>query len=268
MMVVVDALDECMDSQKIANILTNLWKQQVPTWLIVLFTSRPSVIAFPETDEDAVKQGLTVLNTENHRNIDDVKLYLRERVFKDRIADPSQLEQFVDEITTKSEGLFLYLRFLDEVIEKIMQQNQRSTLLTTDLDDFPNGLGGIYNDYFGRLYKNLGEEDYHKLLAGVLAAREPLPKELWMRAVGVEGDDLENEKENEDLTRFFESEKLCANLLHIPTRVDHAGGNGVRFVHKSMVDYLTGEYSFIIFTVSCQEYIPWQKGCTKLPLTR
>jgi hypothetical protein len=79
-----------------------------------------------------------------------------------------------------------------------------------------------HSDYFGRLHQKLGQADYNKLLAGVLGSREPLPKELWMRTAGVEGD-LEDEDENEDLSEFFEREQLCANLLHIPANLDHSG---------------------------------------------
>jgi hypothetical protein len=240
MLVVVDALDECSDSDTMASLLKDSWRK-VPMWLGVLFTTRPSVVAFPETEAEAKAQGVTVLNTENASNVADVRRFLNESVFTpDRVADPSLAAKFVDVVTAKSEGLFLYLRFLDEVIGNILTQGQRTQLREQDLQAFPNGLGGVYNDYFGRLYAKLGPEDYVKLLGSVLSAREPLSKELWMRAFGVEGDELDDEAENEELSDFFELQQQCENLLHVPRDIDHPRSNGVRFVHKSMVDYLTG----------------------------
>jgi WD40 repeat protein len=239
--VVVDALDECSDSHTMASLLKDDWRTKVPTWLGLLFTTRPSVVAFPETEAEAKAQGVTVLNTENASNIVDVRRFLEDRVFTtERVADPELAIKFVEAVTAKSEGLFLYLRFLDEVIGNILVQGQRTQLEEQDLEAFPNGLGGVYNDYFGRLHTRLGTDDYTKLLGSVLSAREPLAKELWMRAFGVEGDELDDEAENEHLSDFFELQQQCDNLLHVPSSVEHPLSNGVRFVHKSMVDYLTG----------------------------
>jgi WD40 repeat protein len=239
--VVVDALDECSDSHTMASLLKDDWRTKVPTWLGLLFTTRPSVVAFPETEAEAKAQGVTVLNTENASNIVDVRRFLEDRVFTaDRVADPELAIKFVEAVTAKSEGLFLYLRFLDEVIGNILVQGQRTQLEEQDLEAFPNGLGGVYNDYFGRLHARLGTDDYTKLLGSVLSAREPLAKALWMRAFGVEGDELDDEAEKEDLSDFFELQQQCENLLHVPSSVEHPLSNGVRFVHKSMVDYLTG----------------------------
>jgi hypothetical protein len=185
---VVDALDECSDSHTIANLFKEAWRKDVPTWLGLLFTTRPSVVAFPETQAEADAQGVVVLNTEDASNIADVRCFLEDRVFtSDRVASPQLATKFVDVVTAKSEGLFLYLRFLDEVIGNILMHGKRTQLQEQDLGAFPYGLGGIYNDYFGRLHVKLGADDYAKLLGSVLSARGPLAKELWMRAFGVEG---------------------------------------------------------------------------------
>jgi hypothetical protein len=55
------------------------------------------VIAFPSTPEQAAAQGITMLNTENESNMDDVRLYLQERVFKHRV-EPDQLVKFVQNV--------------------------------------------------------------------------------------------------------------------------------------------------------------------------
>jgi WD40 repeat protein len=241
MLVIVDALDECSDSHTMASLLKDSWRNDVPKWLGVLFTTRPSVVAFPQNEAEARAQGVTVLNTENASNKADVRRFLSDRVFTaNRVADPSLAAKFVEDVTKKSEGLFLYLRFLDEVIGSILVQGQRTQLEEQDLEAFPNGLGGVYNDYFGRLHAKLGPEDYVKLLGSILSAREPLSKELWMRAFGVKGGHLDDEAQNENLSDFFELQQQCENLLHVPRDIDHPLSNGVRFVHKSMVDYLTG----------------------------
>jgi hypothetical protein len=240
MLVVVDALDECSDSHTMASLLKDSWRN-VPKWLGVLFTTRPSVVAFPETDAEAKEQSVRVLNTENASSVADVRRFLQDCVFTpDRVADPLLAAKLVDEVTTKSEGLFLYLRFLDEVIGSILTQGHRAQLREQDLQAFPNGLGGVYKDYFGRLHAKLGPDDYVKLLSSVLSAREPLSKELWMRAFGVKGGNLDDESENEEPSDFFELQQQCENLLHVPRDINHPLSNGVRFVRKSMVDYLTG----------------------------
>jgi hypothetical protein len=94
-------------------------------------------MSFPKTQEQAIEQGITMLNTEEKKNMHDVKLYLRERLFADCVA-PKELEYFVERVAEMSEGLFLYLRFLDEVINKILLRNKSKVLVMNDLKRFPN----------------------------------------------------------------------------------------------------------------------------------
>jgi WD40 repeat protein len=239
-LVVVDALDECdaKDRDALSRILKDVWPLKTPKWLTLLVTTRPSVMAFPKTRQLAIEQGITVLNTEDVHNRDDVKLYLRQRVFRDCVHT-TELEHFVDRVAEMSEGLFLYLRFLDEVISNILVCRESRMLRADDLKRFPNGLGGVYSDYFNRMHDDLGAADYAKLLGSIVAAREPVPKVLWMQACGFDvkvlgrGDAIARAK-------WTNLEKLCTNLVHVPSGLTGAEA-GVRFVHKSMVDWLTGE---------------------------
>jgi hypothetical protein len=237
-LVVVDALDECdpNDRDELARILKDFWPLKIPKWLTLLVTTRPSVMALPKTSSQAVEQGITVLKTEDKKNMHDVKLYLRDRVFRDCVAG-EELEHFVEHVAEMSEGLFLYLRFLDEVINKILVKKKRKMLVAADLKRFPNGLGGVYYKYFARMYEELGAADYVKLFGSVVAAREPLPKALWMQTCGF---DVTTLRRGGASTRaqWTAMENVCANLLHIPSDTETGG---VRFLHKSMGDWLTGE---------------------------
>jgi hypothetical protein len=149
-LVVVDAIDECDERFTMLSVLKDEWRTKVPAWLSLLFTTRPSVMALPETEAEASAQGVAVLAAEDPDNVADVQCYLTERVFTtDRVLDPLLAAKFVDAVTVKSEGSFQYLHWLDVVIADMLKRGQRTRLLESDVDALPDGLSALYKQHFG-----------------------------------------------------------------------------------------------------------------------
>jgi hypothetical protein len=79
-------------------------------------------------------------------------------------------------VAERSEGLFLHLRFLDQVINKILVRNKSRMLVADALKRFASGPGGVYSEYCMRMHDEVGPTDYVKVLGGVVAVREPFAK--------------------------------------------------------------------------------------------
>jgi hypothetical protein len=124
-------------------------------------------------------------------------------------VNATELEYFVERGAEMSHGLFLCLRFLDDVISIILIRRENRMLVADDLKHFPNSLGGVYGDYFKRMHDDLGLADYVKLLGSVIAAREP----VWMQACGF---DVKALQRDGAIARaeWTNLEKLCTNLAH------------------------------------------------------
>jgi len=90
--------------------------------------------------------------------------------------DKKELSEATEMMLLRSEGLFLYARFLDDILERTS-----GTLKLTDLrnsNKFPQGLDGVFSQYFQRfLEEGLdGNSQVYQLLVGSLvASREPVP---------------------------------------------------------------------------------------------
>ena len=130
-------------------------------------------------------------------------------------------------IEDRSGYLFLYLRFLRDILNSKYSSGSLHLSDVENEDVFPIGLEGVYTDYFGRLkYENLAQGNlYSKVLSPLVAARAPLPLHIWQQTCGFEQNELDAFKV------IIESTK---NLLYISEN-----NNEVRFLHKSMAEWLT-----------------------------
>ncbi|GBG35282.1 WD repeat-containing protein pop1, partial [Hondaea fermentalgiana] len=107
-----------------------------------------------------------------------------------------------------------------------MKGEKQGGLLTLEdishKDAIPNGLGGMFKEYFERLQEKVGgEETYKMLLAPIVAAREPLSVEQLSAVLQLEQDDMDDIVDD------------ASNLLY-------RGGDGrVALIHKRMADWLS-----------------------------
>ncbi len=174
-LVVIDALDEAGEAGR--NPLVEMLArnaQRLPNWLGLVVTSRP------EFDVKTPFQALApcLFDTESECNRADIRAYLRGELAPS-LQGRSDVEALVERILDKSEGVFLFAeRFCDDI---------RHGHLSLDRpDEFPQGLGGIFCQYFQRRFasQEVYEETVAPALGTILAAREPLPVEMLERLFG------------------------------------------------------------------------------------
>jgi len=214
-MIVIDALDEAGETGR--NPLVEMLArnaQRLPDWLGLVVTSRP------EFDVKTPLQALNpfLLDTKSDSNRDDIRDYLR-RELASPLQNRPDADRLVDQTLEKSEGVFLYAeRFCDDV--------QRGHLSLDRPEQFPQGLGGIFYQYFQRQFPDLEtfRRDVRPALRAILAAREPLPVEILQRLFNWQDEELR------DFTRPL------ASLFPVTTE---AGHEVIKPYHKSLADWLT-----------------------------
>ena len=178
LLIVIDALDEAGGTSATGEAGRNplvemlaLHAPRLPDWLGLVVTSRP------ESAVQTPLQGLNpfVLDTRTEANRSDLRDFLRHQLAPQLQPRPDA-DRLIDQILEKSEGVFLYAeRFCDDV--------QHGHLSLDHPDLFPQGLGGIFCQWFQRQFPDLEKyrNDIRPALRAILAAREPLPVEILQR---------------------------------------------------------------------------------------
>jgi hypothetical protein len=217
LMIVIDALDEAGESGR--NPLVEMLARnahQLPDWLGMVVTSRP------EFDVKTPLQALNPLplDTKSESNKADIRAYLNNKLATQLQKQPNA-EVLVNQILEKSEGVFLYAeRFCEDVNQGHIPLDQP--------DQFPQGLGGIFAQYFQRQFPDL--EKYRKeirpALRAILAAREPLPLEILQKLFNWEDEELR------DFTHTFGS------LFPVTKTTD---SETIKPYHKSLADWMRDE---------------------------
>ena len=228
-LIVIDALDEAGGPNRnpLVEILAR-YACQLPGWLGIVITSRP---------EDAVKtplQGLNpvVLEVGKEKNREDIRAYLRHRLAPElnRRADSNNV---IDRILEKSEGLFLH-------VERFCEDLWQGHLSLDRPEQYPQGLGGVYSDWFLRQFPDLEEfrKDVRPALRAILAAPEPLPMEVLQRLIEWQDEELR------DFTRSVGSLFPVAKV---------ANKDVIKPYHKSLADWLRKEDKAGIYFISQRE---------------
>lgn len=212
--VLIDALDEATHQKRneIAQFLAQC-ADKTPDWMRFIVTSRP------EMEIVSTLQFLNsyILDTTTDENKLDILEYLKKRL-------PQISEEQADALLAKSEGVFLYVRYVcDEIV--VYQR-----LGLDRLDEFPQGLGAVYDQFFNRQFgqdMNYYERNIRPLLCVFLASHEPLQLGFLLRMMG-----YENRME------------LFDYLDRIGSLFPRAGGNDtdtISIFHRSLADWLTAK---------------------------
>jgi hypothetical protein len=226
-LIVIDALDEADEAG--CNPLVEMLARhapRLPDWLGLVVTSRP------ESAVQTPLQGLNpfVLDTRTEANRADLRDYIRRQIAPQLHNRPAA-DRLIDQILEKSEGVFLYVeRFCDDV-----QQNH----LSLDRpEQFPQGLGGIFCQWFQRQFPDLEKfrKDARPALRAILAAREPLPVEILQRLFHLQNEELR------DFTRTL-------GPLFPVTK--EKNGEVIRPYHKSLADWLADETKAGMYFIDC-----------------
>jgi WD40 repeat protein len=212
--ILIDALDEATANgrNQLASIIGTDLDRTSP-WLRLIVTSRPH--------EEAVKSPLQRLDpwkleAKRAENIEDIRMYLR-RELRSLSGGGDPLPETVERIIVKSEGLFLY-------VDWVRQELADGRLALSQVDNFPQGLGGIYASFFDRYFPDRERYaiTYRPVLEAICAAREPLETDYLARLFG--------------WSVYVKTEITQALGSLFPV----AGGH-IRAFHQSVHDWLTDE---------------------------
>ena len=216
-LIVIDALDEAGESGR--NPLVEMLARNahhLPDWLGIVVTSRP------EFDVKTPFQALNPfpLDTKSESNPADIRDYMESKLAL-QLQNRPNTEKLIAQILEKSEGVFLYVeRFCDDVQQKH---------ISLDLpDQFPQGLGGIFAQYFQRQFPDLEKfrKEIRPALRAILAAREPLPLEILQKLFNWQ---------DEELNDFTHS---LGSLFPVTKTTD---SETIKPYHKSLADWLGDE---------------------------
>ena len=173
--VLIDALDEATDGDRneLASFIASEFNR-TPRWLRLIITSRlePPLLHILQ-NFDPFK-----IDNASRENVSDLRTFLVQELAA--ITGGAQVPApAVDEILRRSEGVFLYA-------EWVRQELASGRLSLDRLGEFPQGLGGIYVQYFARQFPDIGRyrARTRPALELVLAARNPLEMGVVAEALG------------------------------------------------------------------------------------
>ena len=209
--VLIDALDEAtyQRQNEIVRFL-GLSANKTPPWLRFLVTSRPE----PEIVASFHALSPYVLDTGRLENLQDLRDYLHTHL-------PDITHEQTDGILDRSEGVFLYVRHVVEALHA-------GQLDLARLDEFPRGLGDIYQRFFQRQFG--GDLPYYEdkitpLVQCVLAAFEPLTLGLLKHLC--------------DITADTELGRRLNRLGSLFPTSGEAETDTIRPFHRSLCDWIT-----------------------------
>ena len=228
-LIVIDAIDEAGDAER--NTLVELLARnavRLPDWIGVVATSR---------SERAVTGPLQELNpyvmdTRTEANRADLREYLRHALHSQLQELPSA-EYLVGKVIQKSEGVFLYVeRFCDDV--------RNCYLSLAHPEQFPQGLGGIYFQWFKRQFPRVEvfRKGIRPALRAILASHEPLPVAILRRLFNWQDEEFRD---------------FTGTLGSLFTVASDGGPETIKPYHKSLTDWLTNEVKSGPYFVSAKE---------------
>jgi len=179
----VDALDEAESGAHSAGANLLYLPPLLPRGVFALVTARRGEI--PLRAESIEWFDLDASSAENR---EDVREYLERAARRPGIAGylsrrALSVEAFVAELLTKSEGNFMYLRYVLPELE-----TERGALHEGEIGELPQGLANYYDDLWRRM-KAADETAWYEaqlpVLAALTVAREPLPFEVIGELAGL-----------------------------------------------------------------------------------
>jgi WD40 repeat protein len=174
-LVVLDALDEATRDgrNELAELLRDDWLR-TPPWLRLVLTSRPE----REVMDQLRAMKPYVLDAAAPENRDDIRAYLA-REMRPFNGGAEVSVAILDAIEKRSEGFFLYAEWVREELAQ-------GRLSLARVEQFPQGLGGVYASFFARQFPDRRgfEERIQPALELIAAAREPLEVSLLVAMLG------------------------------------------------------------------------------------
>jgi len=174
-LIIIDALDECAIDQRSAFIdMLRIGWPQTPPWLRLVVTTRPEA-RIPEMLRGFEQEKITA---DDPLNTEDLEICLRRKL--EPGMQPKDLGRAVERLLVQSDGLFLFVRFVDHTLKELQGPISASDLnmLFPGETESVSALDAVYLRYFRRLRDKIlkgSEEVYVTMLGPVVAARAALP---------------------------------------------------------------------------------------------
>jgi ankyrin repeat protein len=230
--IVIDALDECFQSDKTSEIIEMLSSKisHFPKWLKVILTSRNLTMVTTKIPRVIRRKPLYA---NDKRNEKDIRFYVSRFIsqnsfFMDRLLAAMNvtsrtyaMRTFLDEVITRAEGNFLFV--------KTALQYMNDTDGVVDLRSLPTSLFDLNNIFFNRQFGNDGFGPFRSLFEVLLSVGSPLQlndvEEL-----------LRSEYEAEDVSQLIDQ---ASSFLRF-------GLDGtVRIYHQSFAEWLVNQSNVI-----------------------
>lgn len=212
--IVIDALDEAtVDGRnELADIIAKHF-DRTPAWIKLLVTSRKEVLLERKLAKIA---HIDFSDMRFNDNMSDIRGYFSKQL-QEYLPRNKKGQYTLDRLVEKSEGIFLYAKtIVDEV--------HSGQLTLKDIDYFPEGLTGIYFDYFDRIFELQNEFDYKNSVRPVMevlcAACAPFSERTLCDIL--EFDEYE----------FSDISELICEMFPMKNGV-------IEPIHKSIIDWLT-----------------------------
>ena len=269
--IIVDALDECVDDQPASAILSVLGRfvKKLPS-VKFFITGRPEPrirSGFRLPLLEPLTQVFLLHEVEMSSVDEDIRLYLEEKLTsaaKQRsdfdLTDPWPCDKDLTTLTKKSSGLFIFASTLVRFIEsEYHEPNERLQLIIAVPDSTVHegraGIDPLYAQVFLHAFSNAKEDtvfaDLRRVLGAVVLAFNPLSRRQIAEILGIKPS--------------FITVRL--RHLHSVLLVPHEDSKQIRIFHKSFPDFLQdpGRCSDPRFFISSPVYhADMAFGCLKL----
>ena len=230
--IVIDALDECFESDKTSEIIEILSSKipHFPKWLKVILTSRNLTMVTTRIPRTVRR---TPLYANDERNVKDIRLYIsrfmsQNSFFMDRLLAAVNftsrtygMRKFLDQVIKRAEGNFLFV--------KMTLQHMKDTDGVVDFQSLPASLFDLYTIFFNRQFGKDGLGSFKSLFELLLCVSSP----LYLS-------DME-----EILRREYEAEDIPQLLNQVSCFLIFGPDGTVRIYHQSFADWLVNQSAVI-----------------------
>ena len=240
--IIMDALDECVDDQPASAILSVLGRvvKRLPS-VKLFITGRPEPrirTGFRLPLLEPLTQVFLLHEVEPSSVDEDVRLYLQEKlteVARRRsdldLTNPWPCDEDLTRLTKKSSGLFIFASTLARFIESEHHEpNERLQLIITAPDSTVHegraGIDLLYSQVFLQAFSNVKEDtvfaNLRKVLAAVVLAFNPLSRRQVAEILDIK------------------PSLITARLRHLHSvlLIPHEDSKEIRIFHKSFPDFL------------------------------
>ncbi|RPA71142.1 hypothetical protein BJ508DRAFT_232451 [Ascobolus immersus RN42] len=239
--VVIDALDECIQAgsgdeetrKTIIDKLTALEK------VSLLVTSRPHL------DRDLLFQGALEIEISAHDA--DLEAFIRgyisaqTRLARKLVGKEEAKQNIVNKVLQRSNKMFLLAKLL---LEHVASQHSLNRVEAC-LDDLPRSLNGVYETMLSRIGNGVYENKKlgMQVMSWIALARRDLTVSEIREALAATSS-------TNDATGFSRDDLVDEEevLAHCEGLVTEGENGRVRFIHKSLQDFLVGRFDPLMFT--------------------